>query len=100
MEPNYIFGFIPDSFLDYTGTSETQPLTWIRPQSLLHCAIDGFTYVVGHTPVRKICNITELFKKNADVNLPENMPDIWCCDNLPNEYLIIEDGEFLVKQYK
>lgn len=98
-EPNYIFGFTPDSFLDYTGTSETQPLTWIRPQSLLHCAIDGFTYVVGHTPVRKICNITELFKKNADVNLPENIPDIWCCDNLPNEYLIIEDGEFIVKQY-
>lgn len=99
-EPNYKFGFTPDSFLDYTGTSETQPLTWIRPQSLLYCAIDGFTYVVGHTPVRRICNITELFKKEANVNLSENISDIWCCDNLPNEYLIIEDGKFIVKQYK
>ena len=98
-EPDCKFGFTPDSFLDYTGTSETQPLTWIRPQSLLYCAIDGFTYVVGHTPVRRICNIAELFKKNANTNPAQNISDIWCCDNLPNEYLIIEDGVFIVKQY-
>ena len=83
------FGFTPCKMSDYYGISETQPLTWIRPQTLVDCAIPNYIQVVGHTPVKHIINIKEVY--------PESKADIWLCDNLPKEYLIIEDNKFIPK---
>lgn len=87
MQPSEYFGFTPDSIFDNYGISKTQPLTWIRPQILCECNIKGYTQVVGHTPVKRIGDIYKATKYH------EHM---WLCDNLPNEYLIIEDGEFTI----
>ena len=87
MEPSEYFGFTPDNIFDNYGISKTQPLTWIRPQVLCECNIKGYTQVVGHTPVKKIGDIYKATKYHEH---------IWLCDNLPNEYLIIEDGEFTI----
>ena len=89
IEPNELFGFTPCKMSDYYGISETQPLTWIRPQTLVDCAIPDYIQVVGHTPVKHIINIKEVY--------PESKADIWLCDNLPKEYLIIEDNKFIPK---
>lgn len=91
-------------FSDYTGISETQPLTWIRPGTLVFCAIPDYIQVVGHTPVKTICNFTEFAKINYKPSIEETeldfAPPIWCCDNLPKEYLVIEDKQFKVKNYE
>ena len=89
IEPCELFAFTPCKMSDYYGISETQPLTWIRPQTLVDCAIDGYIQVVGHTPVKHIINIKEVYL--------ESKADIWLCDNLPKEYLVIEDNQFIPK---
>lgn len=98
--PTCVFAF-NGKFSDYTGISETQPLTWIRPQTLVFCAIDNYIQVVGHTPVKNICDIVE-YAQTVGLPDPEDVVDtqIWCCDNLPKEYLIIEDKQFKVKKYE
>lgn len=72
------------------GNSISQSPIWIRPQSLIKSLPEGFTQVIGHTPVQKISNIKDL--------LPTCTENIYLCDNLPNEYLINEDNKFIIKQ--
>lgn len=91
VEPSELFGFTPSRLSDFYGDSPTQPCTWIRPQSLVEDTLDGYIQVVGHTPVRKITNLK---------SIKDEWPEIWLCDNLPNEYLIYEDGRFTPKEYK
>jgi predicted phosphodiesterase len=91
LEPSQIFGFTPDNYMDYCGESATQPPTWIRLRSLQYHGIDNYVQVVGHTPVNYICNISK--------DLGDDYPEIWACDNLPKEYLVIHNGKFKVKEY-
>lgn len=89
LEPCELFGFLPNKLSDYYGTSVTQPLTWIRPQTLVECNIEGYTQVVGHTPFKNIINIKG-----------DNNEDIWLCDCLDNnQYLVIEDKVFIPKTF-
>lgn len=111
LEPSELFGFTPCKLSDYTGISNTQPLTWIRPWALLDCAYGEYTYVVGHTPTRVgICNIKEeaikSYKESALYNDSDDdkktierynsSNDIWVCDALPKEYLIVDDGKISI----
>lgn len=101
--PTCKFAFTPCRWSDCTGTSKTQPLTWIRPQTLILNALDNRTQVVGHTPVIQVCNITQEARLESDDELLkklEGAPDVWCCDNLPKGYLIIEDKQFKPIKYE
>lgn len=92
--PNELFGFSTSDRYDTCGDSETQPLTWIRPFTLINCAIEGKKYVVGHT--RYGGDILNILNK------------IYCCDALPNKYLIYDNSEdanlnnknFIIKEYE
>ena len=96
VEPCELFGFTPCKLSDYNGISSTQPLTWIRPWTLLECAYDDYTYIVGHTPtVYGICNIKESFMKEYPEDY-SNSNNIWLCDALPKEYLIVDDGKISI----
>lgn len=103
--PSELFGFTPNRISDYSGESSTQPCTWIRPYTLLHYGVRGITHVVGHTPIKHICNIKEESLKLREKHgiteaedIVKDYCDIWCCDNLQNkEYLVIEDGKFIPK---
>lgn len=85
MEPSELFGF---SLVDYPqdnyGTSPTQPPTWIRPETLQECAVEGWTQIVGHTPMDMICSAKS---KSGDT--------LWFCDTLETgQYLIVEGDTF------
>ena len=87
LEPSEIFGFTPDNPWDRYGDSKTQPLTWIRPQALCKCNIEGWDQVVGHTPVKNITNAKQSAKYNQN---------IWLCDALGvGQYLVI-DNDFII----
>ena len=91
LPPSELFGFSPgpDNPFDYYGNSIFQPLTWIRPTSLVKDAIDGYIQVVGHTPAKEI----------IDLNTRNNKwPHIWLCDTCLEQYLIIDNGEFKIKE--
>lgn len=88
LPPSEKFSFIPDNPFDYTGNSITQSCVWIRPQALMKDALKRYTQIVGHTPMAKITNTKEY---NKDT-------DIWLCDNLPHEYLVI-DGKTIEPKY-
>ena len=90
LPPSKVFGFTPDSHFDYCGTSKTQPPTWIRLEELAHYGVNNYIQVVGHTPITRICNIKEELKWAGE--------DIWACDCLPKEYLVIHNKEFKVKR--
>lgn len=90
-EPSEKFAFTPNSFSDYYGNSITQPCVWIRPISLVQDALDGYIQVVGHTPFKNITNTK---------SIRDNWPEIWLCDCLPKEYLVIENDEFIVNKYE
>lgn len=97
LEPSEDFGFRPCKMSDYYGISQTQGPTWVRPQTLMEYALKGHNYVVGHTPVKGIKEVKLYLENLGDpeaTEFAEKMPKIWLCDNLPNEYLIIENGEF------
>lgn len=96
IEPDERFGFWPCKMSDYYGISPTQPLTWIRPQTLVEYMPEGITQVVGHSPVKKICNVSIEVREKYNIKCP----DLWCCDALPEQYLIIENDEFIVKDYE
>ncbi len=86
-----LFGFRPSSLFDTSGDSITQGCIWIRPQSLVEDAVDGFIQVVGHSTVHSITNIKKL--------VPSLSNAIWLCDCLPDEYLIRkDDGTFETKE--
>ena len=92
LEPSEIFGFTPNNYCDNYGDSETQPPTWIRPQSLRKCNVEGWDQVVGHTPQNGISKM----QKNC-----KGKHTIWLCDALGVEqYLIIDNGEFQTKTFK
>ena len=87
LEPDEnLFGFRPNSLFDTSGDSVTQSCIWIRPQSLVEDCLDDYNQVVGHSTVKKIIDL-----KNLVSNLKNS---IWICDNLPDEYLIYENGKF------
>ena len=88
LNPSESFGFIPDSPWDYSGNSITQSCVWIRPQALMKDAIDGYIQVVGHTTVAKITNTNDI----------DTRTNIWLCDALPYEYLVI-DGDKIEPKY-
>lgn len=104
--PSELFAFTDNNPFDTSGTSETQPCTWIRPQTLMDCGVENIIQIVGHTPVSHICNIKEECLKyssedEVEVYRNQNSSDIWCCDCLVNkQYLIIENGKFIPKSYK
>lgn len=99
IEPCELFGFTACKFSDNTGESATQPCTWIRPGALAYHALEGITYIVGHTPVQHIINArNEAFIKNGCY--PAYGPEMWLCDCLEyKEYLTIEDGKFITKTF-
>ena len=92
MPPSEAFGFSLTDPWDNYGDHPTQPLTWIRPQTLDTCCIDGWDQVVGHTPVR---NITAFAPKAA----PDHR--IWLCDAMGElQYLAIEGADFIPRVYQ
>lgn len=100
LEPSELFGFRPCKMSDYYGISETQGPTWIRPQTLISYAIPEWTQVVGHTPVKNIINLKEEIKRQyndpSEIALDiDKCPNIWLCDCLPNEYLVLKGDEFI-----
>ena len=115
MPPSEKFGFWPCKLSDYSGNSATQPPTWIRPWTLIEYAFGDYTYVVGHTGFGRhttpyIANINDeciknykagwLYDENSEsdqnkIKHWETTNQIWCCDALPKEYLLIEDGKFI-----
>lgn len=105
IEPCELFAFTPCKLSDDSGESATQPCTWIRPYTLLQYGIEGITQVVGHTPVKHICNLKDEILKGRErygfekgEEIVNNYCNVWCCDNLANgEYLIIEDEKFIPK---
>lgn len=107
LEPSERFGFTPCKLSDIYGDSVTQPPTWIRPWGLFGDSFGKYTYVVGHTRHKHICNIKdemlESYKEDVygdcDPDVLEeikNGNDVWMCDALPYEYLIVEDGEITI----
>ena len=89
LPPSEIFGFTPCKMSDFYGISPTQPPTWIRPQTLIEYMPEGYNQVVGHT------RLGGIKKLKGDLG-----QDLWCCDALPQQYLVIEDGKFIVKEYE
>ena len=96
------FEFTPCKISDYYGDSETQPPTWIRPSTLLSCGLKDKTFVVGHTAYK--FGIADLYEKTRELfpEVFETFKDrnvhIWTCDALPRQYLVVEDGQFIVKK--
>lgn len=87
------FGFTPNWAGDCYGNSTTQPPTWIRPETLCTCNVEGWDQVVGHTPVRR--GIVHTGKIDG------TKEKIWLCDALGiNQYLVIDNGTFQPKTLK
>lgn len=95
IEPSSLFGFTPTHLSDWCGDSPTQPLTWVRPVTLMEHNI-GWKQVVGHTRTKHIGNITKDLENNGWVTIPE----LWCVDALPYWYMVIEDGEKRMERYE
>lgn len=90
LEPSELFGFTPNYYGDCYGDSETQPPTWIRPETLCTCNVEGWDQVVGHTPVKR-----QIIDFGRIVGTKEH---IWLCDALGiNQYLVIDNGTFQPK---
>lgn len=85
IQPCELFGFTPNSLYDFIGDSVTQPLTWIRPNTLRICNIAEYNQVVGHTVQSEgVSSINTL-----------NNQTIWLCDALGvKSYLTIENRLF------
>ena len=66
----------------YGDTISNSPL-WVRPKSLKKDALLEHRQVVGHT------NFCQIRKHKGS---------LYFCDTLPFEYLVIEDGEFIIKE--
>lgn len=104
IEPSAIFGFTPNRISDYYGDSTTQPLTWIRPGTLIFCAIPGWNQVVGHTRLNekqsKIGNICISAKETLLDNIKSKIciDELWVIDSLPYRYMIIENNNKIIKE--
>lgn len=95
LEPSPLFGFTPNRISDYYGDSQTQPLTWVRPVTLLEHNI-GWRQVVGHTRMKTPGDLTKQLHGNSWVNIPE----LWCVDALPYRYMVIENGQKMMREYE
>lgn len=73
---NSIKGFDP-----YGGTISNSPI-WIRPWALKTNMLAKYIQVVGHTHTKEIMKEGRLYS----------------IDTLPKEYLVIEDGKFIIKK--
>lgn len=104
IEPSAIFGFTPNRISDYYGDSTTQPLTWIRPGTLIFCAIPGWNQVVGHTRLNekqsKIGNICISAKETLLDNIKSKIciDELWVIDSLPYRYMIIKNNNKIIKE--
>lgn len=96
IEPSALFGFTPQHLSDYYGDSTTQPLTWIRPVTLMENNI-GWKQVVGHTRMKVPGHILNYMnEKPSWVTIPE----LWCVDALPYWYMVIEDNGKRMERYE
>lgn len=80
-QPLKSFAFSNHNDSDNSGDSPEQPPTWIRPEALLGHMVDDYMQIVGHTPMKEILNLKNL----------------WCIDTLLKQYLVIENGNFIIK---
>ena len=101
LEPSEKFAFT-GKMSDFTGVSPQQPPTWIRPYTLVDVGYKGVIYVVGHTNVGPLRNYKDEYVKSGMYSQVEldKLVDVWCCDTLPREYLIIDNDKFIVKKYE
>ena len=97
-KPEEVCNLKPSEILGYNyntgygggyGNSISQSPIWIRPQALIQSLPDGYIQVVGHTPVSNIQNVKNLIETCKS--------DLYLCDNLPNQYLIKENNQFIIK---
>ena len=95
LEPSPLFGFTSNRFGDYYGDSPTQPLTWVRPVTLMEHNI-GWKQVVGHTRVKTPGELTQQLRGNGWITIPE----LWVIDSLPYWYMVIEDGQKRMERYE
>lgn len=95
IEPSEMFGFRPCKLSDYYGESETQPCTWIRPAFLCEYGFPEIRYVVGHSTVKTITECRKALIRQYGDLIDWAKCEIWLCDTLPREYLIIDHGEFI-----
>ena len=96
LEPSELFGFTPDGLFDMYGDSKTQPPTWIRPTTLAQCCIKDYDQVVGHTPMKKLINISKSTIQNRNILMCD-------CLGTSKEYLIFNpesDEKYVIKRYK
>ena len=78
-----------EGYEPYGDTIGNGPL-WIRPYSLSKDMVDGYDQIVGHTPAKAITNIKDVYEGTKH--------NLWLCDNLEKEYVVIEDGVVSVKE--
>lgn len=99
LEPSEKFAFT-GKMSDFTGVSPQQPPTWIRPYTLVDVGYKGVIHVVGHTNVGPLRNYKNEYVKSGMYSQVEldKLVDVWCCDTLPKEYLIIDNDKFIVKK--
>lgn len=97
LSPSEAFAFTPERMSDWSGDSTTQPLTWIRPSSLIRSHIPGWNQVVGHTRLERPGNIiTPENKKLYDISMDE----CWFIDCMPFQYMVIEGDKRYMKEFK
>ena len=94
IEPSEMFGFRTFKFSDYHGDTPTQPLTWVRPGCLCEHGFPDITYIVGHTTQSSISNHRRDLIEKHDLGEYAKC-NVWVCDTLPREYLLIDNGEFV-----
>lgn len=99
LEPSEKFAFT-GKMSDFTGASPQQPPIWIRPYTLVDVGYKGVIHVVGHTNVGPLRNYKDEYVKSGMYSQVEldRLVDVWCCDTLPREYLIIDNDKFIVKK--
>lgn len=99
IEPSEMFGFRSNKFSDYYGDTPTQPLTWVRPGCLCEYGFPEIRYVVGHSTRDSVTEYKKLLTEQHDLGDYAHC-EIWVCDTLPREYLIIDHGEFKPTEIK
>lgn len=81
-----LFGFVY-GMGDYYGNHPDHSCVWVRPTSLLVDQVPNVTQVVGHTTYRTV-----------EVLIGAEGKQVYFVDTLPHEYLVIEDGQFNIKE--
>jgi len=83
------FCFSMGNNFSQTGNDICQTPIWVRPQSLIADAIEGLTYIVGHTTV-------------DELTINKNTPNVIFIDCLgtSGQYLVIENGSPIPESIK